>query len=75
MAGTERRTYRGAHPALGIASLALSVSSGVVFLMLVRFLEFLDRVTALSAGETDAPSLGLLVSSWRSPASSPPSWR
>jgi hypothetical protein len=46
---------------LGIASLALSISSGATFLLLVWFLDFLDRVTGLSTGKTDAPGLGLVV--------------
>jgi hypothetical protein len=59
--GTGRRTYRRRYSALEIASLALSVFSGASFLLLVWFLEFLDRVTGLPVGEMDGPGLGLVV--------------
>lgn len=62
MTGTERRTYRSRrYSASGITSLALSVSSGAAFLILVWLADFLDRISGLRAGELDAPGAGLVV--------------
>jgi len=61
VAGTGRRTYRRRYSALGITSIVLSVSSGALFLLLVWFLGFLDRVSGMQAEEMDAPGLGLVV--------------